>query len=310
MPELTLSVLDQSPISAGGDGAQAIAETLALARHCDGLGFHRYWLAEHHGTPALAGSSPEILIARVAGLTEHMRIGAGGAMVNHYTAMKVAENFRLLEALFPGRVDLGLGRAPGGDRWPDRDYFHHLQHLLELLDEPNDRPGSGRPEVWMLGASAHSARHAAALGLPYSYAHFINQQGGAALMSTYQQAFQASQYLAQPAGSIAAFVICADTQEEADRLALSREGFLVSQRTGIPGPIPAPETVRGTAYTAPQQRMMAHIRNQSIIGPPEKVRAQLLLLAHAHGAEEVVVLTITHAFEARLRSYQLLAEIF
>ena len=131
-----------------------------------------------------------------AGLTEHMRIGAVGAMVNHYTAMKVAENFRLLEALFPGRVDLGLGRAPGGERWPDRDYFHHLQHLLELLDEPNDRPGSGRPEVWMLGASAHSARHAAALGLPYSYAHFINQQGGAALMSTYQQAFQTSQYLA------------------------------------------------------------------------------------------------------------------
>ena len=166
MPELTLSVLDQSPIGAGGDGAQAIAETLALAHQCDGLDFHRYWLAEYHGTPALAGSSPEILIARVAGLTEHMRIGAGGVMVNHYTAMKVAENFRLLEAVFPGRVDLGLGRAPGGDRWPDRDYFHHLQHRLELLDEPNDRPGSGRLEVWMLGASAHSARHAAALGCP------------------------------------------------------------------------------------------------------------------------------------------------
>lgn len=118
MLELTLSVLDQSSISAGGDGVQANAETL----HCDGLGFHRYWLAEFYGTPALAGSSPEILISRVASLTEHMRIGAGGAMVNHYAAMKVAENFRLLEALFPVRVDLGLARAPGGDRWFDRDY--------------------------------------------------------------------------------------------------------------------------------------------------------------------------------------------
>ena len=310
MPKLTLSVLDQSPISAGGDGAQAIAETLALARHCDGLGYYRYWLAEHHDTPALAGSSPEILIARVAGLTEHMRIGAGGIMVNHYTPLQVAENFRLLEALFPGRIDLGLGRAPGGARWTDSEYFQHLHHLLELLDDPDVLSGSGRPEVWMLGSSAHSARHAAALGLPYSYAHFINQRGGAAVMSTYQQAFHASDYLAQAAGSIAAFVICAETQAEADRLALSREGFLVSQRTDIPGPIPAPETVRGTAHTPPQQRMMAHFRSHSFIGPPNKVRSQLLSLVHAHDVAEVVMVTITHDFAARLRSYQLLAAAF
>lgn len=315
MAKLKLSILDQSPISAGGDRAQGIAqaiiETVALARHCDRLGYHRYWLAEHHGTLALAGNSPEILIARIASVTEHMRIGAGGILLNLYPPSKVAENFQTLEALFPGRIDLGLGRVagtgPGGDQTLDIKAFpRQVRELLVILDQ-HKAPG---PEVWVLGSSPRSAINAAELGLPYSYGHFINQTDGVEAMCAYRQSFHLSKFLAGPKGSLAAFVICAETQEEADILALSREGYMVSQRTGIPGPIPAPETVRDANFTTPQRQMMAHIRSQSIIGPPGKVHDQLIALADAHGIDEIVVVTITHAYEARRRSYELLAGAF
>ncbi|MBT3536573.1 MAG: LLM class flavin-dependent oxidoreductase, partial [Rhodospirillaceae bacterium] len=273
MSKPRLSVLDQSPIRTGGSPAQAIGEMLELAQLCDRLGYHRYWLAEHHGSPALAGSSPEILTARVAGLTERIRVGAGGVMLTHYAPLKVAENFRMLEALFPGRIDLALGRAPGGDQRTNKaltvgpvalgieHYSQQIQRLLEFLDQhatgERDRGihaqpvGPDQPEVWLLGSSIQSALYAAELGLPYSFAHFINHHDGREIMEAYRRQYCPSETAPRPQASIGVFVICAETQGEADFLALSREGLLTDQRTGFPGPVPEPAAVRDRRFTPP-----------------------------------------------------------
>ncbi|HZD25814.1 MAG TPA: LLM class flavin-dependent oxidoreductase [Alphaproteobacteria bacterium] len=331
---LTLSVLDQSPIRKGGTAAQAIAETLELAQLCDRLGYHRYWLAEHHSSGGLAGSTPEILIGRVAGATRHLRVGSGGVMLSHYSPLKVAENFRMLETLYPGRIDLGIGRAPGSDQRTAHalavgpgalgiEYFPHqikflMDFLADLVDEP-DHPfrgihaqptGQGQPEFWLLGSSAESAAYAAHFGLPFSFAHFITGEGGERVMEAYRQRYQPSPEHPEPRGSVGVFVICADSEEEAEYLTLSRDLFLLKLRTGEPGPIPSPEEARGYPYD-PQERLIVEMgRRRTIAGAPEQVRDRLSALAQAYGVEELVVVTITYDFAARKRSYELLAEAF
>ena len=328
-----LSVLDQSPVRRGATPADALHETLELAHLCDRLGYRRYWLAEHHSTPGLAGSSPEVLIGQVAARTNRIRVGAGGVMLQHYSPLKVAENFRVLEALFPGRIDLGIGRAPGSDPLTARalqrgrddgglDGFpDQIADVIAFLrDElPRHHPFGGvqampsgptTPEVWLLGSSGDSAAMAAHFGTAFSFAHFINAEGGGQITRAYAQAFRPSAWLPAPQASVAVFVVCAETEAEARRLALSRELFIVWLYTGRPGPYPSPEDAAAYAYTPREQMLLEHARRRTIAGTPDRVRDRLLALAAEYGVDELVIVTITHDAKARRRSYELLAEAF
>jgi luciferase family oxidoreductase group 1 len=330
---LLLSVLDQSPIRSGGTAADTIHETLELAQICERLGYHRYWLAEHHSSPGLAGASPEVLIAQVAARTSRIRVGSGGVMLQHYSALKVAENFRMLETLFPGRIDLGIGRAPGSDQRtaralnenagaPGLDQFpNQVADVLGFLhdDLPADHPfrgvrampaGPTAPEMWLLGSSDASAALAAHFGLGFSFAHFINADGGAEVTRAYRRYFQPSPHLAAPRASVALFVICAETEAEAARLARSRDLALLRLYTGRYGPYPSVEEAEAYPYTEREMDIVRHNRRRVVAGTPGQVRARLLLHAAEYGADEIVVVSITHDVKARVRSYELLAEAF
>ena len=330
-PVAILSVLDQSPVRSGGTAADAIRETLQLAEAADRLGYHRYWLAEHHSTSGLAGSSPEVLIGQVAAHTSSIRVGAGGVMLSHYSPLKVAENFRMLETLFPGRIDLGLGRAPGSDqraaealRREGRGIEHFPRQVADLLAYlhdrvPPDHPFAGvramptgptAPQVWMLGSTDQSAALAAHFGTGFSFAHFINAEGGAEVTHAYVAAFRPSAALETPQASVAVFVVCADTEAEARRLAKSRELFIVKLYTGRPGPYPSVEEAEAYRYVDRELAIAHHARQRTFAGTPEQVRDGLLALGVEYGVDEFVVVTITHDFKARLRSYELLAEVF
>ena len=329
---MRLSVLDQSPISEGSSGVDALHNTLDLARLADELGYHRYWVAEHHGGPMLASASPEALIGPIAASTERIRVGSGGVMLPHYSPLKVAETFTILAALYPGRIDLGIGRAAGTDPLttyalqrdrreasPD-DFPEQLSELLAYLD--NDLPAEhpfarlaetlpGLPEVpaaWLLGSSAQSAVWAAQLGLPYAFADFINP-GGDAIAAAYRQRFSRSaRRLTAPFTAVAAWVLCADTDEEAQHLATSSRMTLTLLRRGRLIPVPPPE--QAIEFLAREGKPVtgALPGRRGIVGSPSTVRAGLEQLASEYGADEVIVVTITHDHAARRRSYELLAE--
>jgi luciferase family oxidoreductase group 1 len=328
---MLLSVLDQSPISEGSTGADALHNTLDLARLTDRLGYHRYWVAEHHGGPMLAGGSPEALIGPIAGATERIRVGSGGVMLPHYSPFKVAETFTILAALYPGRIDLGIGRAAGTDPLtmfalqrdrrqasPD-DFPQQLAELLAYFEDalPDDHPFQrlaavlpGRPElpsVWLLGSSMQSAIWAAELGIPYAFADFINP-GGEAIARTYRERFEAVRELKAQRTAVAAWVLCAPTDEEANELAASSRMTLTLLRRGQLIPVPqvekALEFLRGEG-SRPTGGLPGR---RGIIGSPEVVRAGIEALASEYGADEVIVVTITHDHGARRRSYELLAE--
>lgn len=330
---LRLSVLDQSPVRSGGTPADTLQETLELAQACDRLGYHRYWLAEHHSTQGLAGSSPEILIGQVAARTRRIRVGAGGVMLQHYSPLKVAENFRVLETLFPGRIDLGIGRAPGSDqltaralqegggalrldRFPEQvadliAFVHdalpaeHRYHAVTAMPT-----GPTAPEIWLLGSSDESAAIAAGLGTAFSFAHFINPDGGAQITRAYARQFRSSPTLAAARASAAIFVVCADTDAEARRLARSRELFLLWLYTGRAGRYPTVEEAENHPYTPRETALVEALRARSVVGTPAQVREQLVAMASDYGVGELVIVTITHDPKARLRSYELLAEAF
>ncbi|WIM11858.1 LLM class flavin-dependent oxidoreductase [Enhydrobacter sp.] len=332
---LRLSVLDQSPIRKGGTAAQAVAETLALAQLCDRLGYHRYWLAEHHSSEALAGSTPEVLITRVAALTNRMRIGSGGVMLPHYSAFKVAENFRMLETLFPGRIDLGIGRAPGSDQrtlrvladgrsnWNDpASYPYQVRDLVAWLHDalPEDHVGRGvtaqpsgptAPAVWLLGSSDESAALAAHFGLPFCFAHFINPDGGDAATRAYRAHFRPSALHAEPAAMMAITVLCAETDEEAALLATSREVWAMRLLArGEAGPVPTVEEALVEARTPEAQRWMPRLRRRSVVGSPRTAREGLERHAASYQVDEIMAVTICYDFGKRKRSYELLAEEF
>ncbi|HVC55868.1 MAG TPA: LLM class flavin-dependent oxidoreductase [Stellaceae bacterium] len=330
---IQLSVLDQSPVRQGVTPREALLETIALARHVDGLGYRRYWLAEHHGSPGLAGSAPEIMVARVAAETSHLRIGSGGVMLSHYSSLKVAEQFRLLETLYPGRIDLGIGRAPGSDQLTAIALQHGpgalgIEHFPNQIADllayfegtmPADHPfsriqltpaGDTNPEIWLLGSSDQSALFAGYFGCAFSFAHFITDEGGPEIMQGYRQRFQPSARLAVPQGSIGVFVICAESDEEAHRLAASRDLWRLRQRRGILAPFPPPEDALSYPYSEAERREVAYHRRRQVVGTPDSVKAQLLAYAASYEVDEIVVLTICHDFAARQRSYTLLAEAF
>ncbi len=331
---MRLSVLDQSPIRKGGTPQQALRETLELAQAADRLGYHRYWLAEHHNSAGLACASPEVLIAEVANRTQHLRVGSGGVMLTHYSALKVAEQFRMLEALHPGRIDLGVGRAPGSDTRTAQALAHGPGHLPidaypeQLLDVygylSGDLPpghqfqaikamptGETMPELWVLGSSAASATYAAELGWSFCFAHFINQEGGERFVANYRDRYEPSPFQPTPRVSLGVSATVAETDEEAERLSWSRWGWRLMAGRGGGGGIPTPDEAMAFPYTEAERDYLEFARSRSIYGSPRRVRERLEALSDAYGGiEEFVVVTITHDFGARVRSYELLAEAF
>jgi luciferase family oxidoreductase group 1 len=332
MDGMLLSVLDQSPISEGSTGAEALHNTLDLARLADQLGYHRYWVAEHHGGPMLASASPEVLIGPIAAATERIRVGSGGVMLPHYSPFKVAETFTILAALAPGRIDLGIGRAAGTDPLtmyalqrdrrqasPD-DFPQQLAEMLAYLEDnlPADHPFArlapilpGRPAlpvVWLLGSSPQSAIWAAELGLPYAFADFINPDG-AEIAKVYRERFQPERDLNAPRTAVAAWVLCAETDEEAQHLASSSRMTLTMLRRNQLIQVPPPETAIEFLAREGKPATGALPGRRGIIGSPEKVRAGIEELAAEYGADEVIVVTITYDHGARRRSYELIAEV-
>tara|TARA_R110002110_G_scaffold415612_2_gene651609 strand:- start:74675 stop:75694 length:1020 start_codon:yes stop_codon:yes gene_type:complete len=327
-----LSVLDQSPMREGGDARQALEETIALAQVTERLGYTRYWLAEHHGTAGFAGSSPEIMVTRVAAATKHIRVGSGGVMLSHYSPLKVAENFKLLENLYPGRIDLGIGRAPGSDGVTAAalaygsevgiEYFP--TKIADMMAFLADQPPATKPfkdvratpavteapEVWLLGSSDQSAAYAAHFGLAYSFAHFIAPQVISPVLKYYRDKFEASDNLAAPQANAAMFVICADTQEEADYLATSRDLWRLRLNQGQHLPYAHPDEALAYDYSPQDLRVVAANKANRFAGTPDSLRDQLGAFAAENELDELVILTITYDFETRLRSYELLAEAF
>ena len=333
---LSLSILDQSTITSGHGPAEAIQNTLAAARLADEWGFARYWLAEHHTSESHAGSAPEMLVAAIAATTRRIRIGTAGVMLPHYSALKVAEQFRVAEAIAPGRIDLGLGRAPGSD---GRTAFALNPRANEAAEQfpamVRDLMGwlgdgmvenhpfravraspqvATRPEVWILGSSDFGAQVAAYFGLPYCFAHFISDQGSEQAMAVYQEGFRPMPdqpgRLAAPHGALAVFALTADTEAEAWRQFQSRALSRLMRDKGQYVPLPSIEEAEAYPYSEHERAHIERMKAKALVGAPEQVKAKLEALASRHGAREIAVLTATHNPAARLRSYQLLAEVF
>jgi len=331
--KLRLSVLDQSPVPAGSTPADALQNSIALARLVDQLGYTRFWMSEHHAMETLASTAPEIVLARIGAETQRIRIGSGGIMLPHYSPFKVAEVFRTLYALYPGRIDLGIGRAPGGgpiealalkrergtkmqDDFPDQvhellAYFDRTfpaGHPFASLRVAPEMPGS--PDVWMLGSSLWSATAAAQFGLPYAFAHFFFGQGTREAIETYQRDFIPSTRRAQPEATAAVGVICADTQDEAEFLAASvrllQRRIRMNDRRPVAAPADALLELPQLGGPAPEEGEWPRY----FVGTPTSVRRQLESMAAALNIDELIVNTITWDHAARLRSYQLLANEF
>ncbi len=329
---LILGVLDQSPIPEGSTGGDALRNTLDLARFTDTLGYSRYWVAEHHGTPGLALAAPEVMIGQLAAATKHMRIGSGGIMLPHYSPLKVAETFSMLAALYPGRIDLGIGRAAGTDgattlalqrdrrqRMPDD--FH--DQLIELLEDFKYREGTtprqfrravlpggdARPEIALLGSSPQSAVWAAELGLPYTFADFINPFG-AETARFYRQQFRPSASAEKPHVTVAVWAICADTEAEASHLAKSFYMMMCLLHAGRLIAVPTPETA--DRFLSENPAMLAGLleRRRIILGTPEQVERGIRSVAAEYEADEVLLVNILHSHQARRHSYEQIAERF
>ena len=324
---MNLSILDQSPIRSGGTPQQALQETLTLAKHAESLGYHRFWVSEHHNSTMLAGSAPEVLLAAIGAGTERIRIGSGGVMLPHYSAFKVAETFSLLANLYPDRVDLGVGRAPGSDMktaqilaadgQPKFERFPFLvDDLRNRLADPEMRPrvmptAPTPPPIWILGSSHESAILAAHYGLPYNFALFINSSMIPELFELYRSEFRPSPQLDKPTTMLTVNVICAETEAEAQRLAMSRRLVWLRFTRGETGvTIPPVEEAEAYPFSEQEDQFLDQKFHQSAIGDPAQVRQQLEKLATDFGTDELMTVTITYDFAARLRSYELLAQAF
>lgn len=331
---MQLSVLDQSTIVTGRAAGTSIRESLALARHCETLGYSRYWCAEHHASASQAGTAPEILISAIAATTTRIRVGSAGVMLPHYSALKVAEQFRVLEAIAPGRIDLGLGRAPGSDgrtafalnpladtaadHFPAqvRDLLAWLagEKLVEghpfrdVLCQPG---GSTTPEVWMLGSSDYGAQVAAYFGLPFCFAHFITDgRGCEQALALYRQGYRPSARHPEPYAGLCVWALAAETEAEAARLFSSRELWRLGRDRGVYLPLPSPEEAAAASYSDAELARVERLRERSLYGTAAQVGEKLRALAAAHDVGEIAILTTLHDPEARRHSYTLLAREF
>ncbi|PPQ29360.1 LLM class flavin-dependent oxidoreductase [Rhodopila globiformis] len=328
---MRLSVLDQSTIVTGRSPDASIRESIALARHCEALGYHRYWCAEHHNSDSQAGTAPEILIAAIAATTRYIRVGSAGVMLPHYAALKVAEQFRVLEAIAPGRIDLGLGRAPGSDGLTayalnplaDKAAEQFPATVRDLLawvsgekpveghpfrDVRAQPAGPTAPEVWILGSSDYGAQVAAYFGLPFCFAHFITDGRGAAeALSIYRDTYRPSARHPAPHAAICVWALAADTPEEAAHLFRSRELWRLGRDRGVYAALPSPEEAAAHIYSEDELTRLGRLRERALYGTPDVVMKKLRALAAMHQAEEIAILTTLHDAAARQRSYTLLA---
>ena len=348
--EITLSVVDQSPLRKGGTAADALRESVELAKAVEGLGYRRYWVAEHHNSSSFTGTSPELLIGQIAAQTTRIRVGSGGVMLPHYSALKVAEQFRVLESFFPGRIDLGIGRAPGSDQLtaaalsyprPQMDVAKFPQQIVDLLGflagrvdkehpfaevkaQAGPTPAS-TPEVWLLGSSDHSARLAAVLGLPFAFADFFGTTGGygPVVAELYRREFKPSGSLKEPKVNVAIQVMCAPTEEEALFLASSRNlnkvasfhlepdgKHEVNRLDDLGQGLIPPHDAASYSLGEDARRYLDGLKQSYIDGSPEQVREGIAKVAERYATDDVSIVTNCYAFEDRARSYELVAEAF
>ena len=325
---MKLSVLDQSISLAGAGEDAAIRDTLDLATHCEQLGYHRFWLSEHHSLPTIVGTAPEILMAAVAARTTRIRIGSAGVMLPHYAALKVAEQFRVLEALAPGRIDLGVGRAPGADMRtaqllnPDayRAAEQFPQQIRDLqwwtageahhgvVAHPR---GPHLPQIWVLGSSDYGAQLAAHFGLPYAFAYFFTDgQGCEQALELYRTLYKPSERHPTPQATICVWALAADSEAEATHHGLSRERWRVDRMRGQLGPLQRPDDIAARGFTADEQAIVDAARSKALVGTAAQVGAKMRALASSLGLDELVVNTWAHDPAVRRHSYALLAQEF
>jgi len=323
-----VGILDQSPVLAGASPRDAVMATIALAREAEQLGYHRYWLAEHHAMQGLGDPAPEVLLARIAAETTHMRIGTGGVLLPHYAALKVAETFRMLDALAPGRIDLGIGRAPGGSQRVSlalesaeiQRFPRQVLDVVGFLDRtlPVEHPfaklvampsGETSPEVWLLGSSDYSAALAAEFGLPFAFAHFISGDAEA-VTRMYRRDFRPSVRCEEPRVLLAVAALAAETAAEAEELAATIDLWRLRIRHGVDLPVPSRAEAQAYPYTPYDRDEIAYNRRRLALGTANGVRERLEAAVGAHGADEAMVLTITPDYASRTRSYALLANAF
>ena len=332
---MKLSVLDQSPSAQGKSQHIAIQESLALARRCDALGYHRYWVSEHHNSDSIVGTAPEILMAAIAATTSRIRIGSAGVMLPHYSALKVAEQFRVLEGIAPGRIDLGVGRAPGSDRLTAFALNPHQNAAEEFPQQVQDLQawvsglplqaghafaeikahpmGPTRPELWILGSSDYGAQLAAYLGLPYAYAYFFTEgRGTEQALELYRRLYRPSERYPVPHATICVWALAAELEAEARRLLMTREHWRIGFEKGLRTPLVSPEdaVVAYRGYASTERATIDTLRGKATVGSVAQVGARLRELAASFSLDEIVVNTWTFDPAARIRSYELLAVEF
>ena len=325
---MRLSVLDQSVALSGRGEDAAIRDTLALAEHCEQLGYERFWLSEHHGLPTIVGSAPEVLLAAIAARTQRIRIGSAGVMLPHYSALKVAEQFRVLEALAPGRIDLGVGRAPGSDRRTAQalnpnasgaaeDFPQQVRDLQAWTSLPahlgiSAHPlGPHAPELWILGSSDYGAQLAAHFGLPYAFAYFFTDGVGVEqALDLYRRLYQPSERHPTPQATVCVWALAADTADEAQHHALSRERWRVDRQRGRLGPLQSPAEIAARGFAPEEMPTVDAMRAKAFVGAAASVADQLRTLGTTLALDHLVINTWAHEPQVRRHSYALLAREF
>jgi luciferase family oxidoreductase group 1 len=327
-----LSILDLVPVARGVTPGEALHRSAALATRAEELGYHRYWVAEHHSLPSIASSSPAVLLAHLATVTDTMRLGSGGVMLPNHSPLVIAEQFGMLESLHPGRIDLGLGRAPGTDPMTAKalrrtaqlsdgdDFPQQLAELVAWLEGsfPDDHPyakvkavphAPTRPDIWLLGSSGYSAQLAGMLGLPFSFAHHFSGGGTEQALALYRETFRPSETLDEPYAMIGVNVVCADTDEHARWLAAPQALSMLRMRTGRPGPAPTPQEAAEYQYTPAEKEFVRSLTATYVVGSPATVRAELLELAGRFGVQELMITTNVADPDERRRSFELVAQV-
>jgi len=328
MRALKLAVLDQSVSLAGSSEDAAIRDTLSLAEDCERLGYSRFWLSEHHGLPTIVGSAPEILMAAIAARTTAIRIGSAGVMLPHYSALKVAEQFRVLEALAPGRIDLGVGRAPGGDMRTARalnpnagmaaeDFPVQVRDLMAWTGVGRHAGitahplGPHAPEIWILGSSDYGAQLAAHFGMPYAFAYFFTDgQGAAEALALYRRLYQPSERHPEPQATLCIWALAAASDEEAQHLALSRDRWRIDRGRGVLGPLQSPAAIAARGFDAGEEQSLMAMRARAFVGSAQTVGERIERLVEEFALDEVVINTWAHDPAVRRTSYGLIAERF
>jgi len=331
MKNIKISVLDQSQVSRNSNAAEALQDSGKLVQLADQLGFERYWVSEHHNFKLVAGTAPEVLMPYLASKSERIRVGSGGIMLPNHSTLKMSENFGLLSTLFPGRIDFGIGRAPGGDRlsahllnpsntFSEKDFFQQLKDVQAYLKGEGTEASEGKvkaypvpetlPEFWILTSSGGSAQFAAHFGMALSFAHFINPFGGSEVVAAYRDNFKPSAELQEPKANVGIFAFCSEDEEKVQDWITEFDYRMLHIEMGATGDLPSLEEIKSIEYNSMQRSRIAYNRSRFIAGTPDAVRKKLNRLADDYNVDEIMIATWADTFEDRKRSYELIAQMF